>query len=239
MAVRRVSRRLARDFVEIRQLQLSVKGSRGFAQRARDSAEREIVGELHEAKPNYGLICPQAEAIAGADPTRSWAINVLDGFENFSRGVPRWGMSVTLLQKGQPVMSLIHDVTENEMFISVPGEGSWMNDTRIRASNKSRLSDFLAVTDEATLNRGISRDFSGPLKSARVMGAVSLDLANLSCGRLDGFWSEAVNLGDLPAAELLLSEAGGLIESISESGIVAAGNEGFGEFSAHVRRNSS
>jgi myo-inositol-1(or 4)-monophosphatase len=41
-------------------------------------------------------------------------------------------------------------------------------------------------------------------------GAAALDLANVACGRLDGFWEFGLSPWDMAAGKLLVEEAGGI-----------------------------
>ena len=249
-AMRRVGRMLLRDFVEIRQLQASVKGTRDFTERAWKGAESSLLEELRETRPHYGYRCQILGAESGEDPTRLWVINGLEGSANFSRGLPRWAVSVALLHKNHTVLSLIFDALENEMFAAEKGVGSWLNGSRIRTSHTARLSEFVAASEISSQNQEFADQISTfervvkSVKNVRLLGAASLDLANVSCGRLDGYWHSGLTPSDLPAASHLVAEAGGLIETIDRSagrqgGLVAAGNTGFALFARLLRSDAA
>ena len=249
-AMRRVGRILLRDFVEVRQLQASVKGTREFTERAWQVAESSLLEELKETRPYYGYQCRKLGSNAGADPTRQWVINAMEGVANFSRGLPRWALSVALVHKNQTVLSLIYDALENEMFAAEKGVGSWLNGTRIRTSKKARLSEFVAATEFSGRSQELESQVSTfervvrSVENVRLLGAVSLDLASVSCGRLDAYWNDGVTPSDLPAAAHLVAEAGGLIETIDSSkgrqrGLIAAGNTGFAPFALLLRSDAA
>lgn len=249
-AMRRVGRILLRDFVEVRQLQASVKGTREFTERAWHAAESALLEELKETRPYYGYRCRKLGSETGEDSTRQWVINAMDGAANFSRGIPRWALSVALVHKKQTVLSLIYDALENEMFAAEKGVGSWLNGTRIRTSKKARLSEFLAATEFSRRSQELENQVSTfecvvrSVGNVRLLGAVSLDLASVSCGRLDAYWNTGLTPSDLPAAAHLVAEAGGLVETIDNSagrqrGLIAAGNTGFAPFALLLRGNAA
>ncbi len=249
-AMRRVGRILLRDFTEVRQLQASVKGTREFTERAWQAAESTLLEELKETRPYYGYRCQKLGSEPGQDPTRQWVINAMDGAANFSRGLPRWALSVALAHKSRTVLSLIYDALENEMFAAEKGVGSWLNGTRIRTSKKARLSEFVAATELAGDRKELGDQVSifervaKSVGNVRLLGAVSLDLASVSCGRLDAYWNTGLTPSDLPAAAHLVAEAGGLVETIDSSsgrqrGLIAAGNTGFAPFALLLRGDAA
>ncbi len=202
--------------------------------------------ELRAFRPHYGIRCRSLGGKPGQDPTRDWVISALDGFVNYSLGLPHWAMTVSLVHKGNPVLSVIFNPLENELFTAEEGGGSWLNNTRIRASKKIRLSEFAAGTEPIAPGGGLKtqikrvRKVAGSVSSVRAFGSASLDLASVSCGRLDAFWTDSRPPSSLPAAALLVAEAGGLMETLDDpesdsQGLVAAGNAGFGVFASLAR----
>jgi myo-inositol-1(or 4)-monophosphatase len=99
-AARKAGRSLLRDFGEVEQLQVSAKGPGDFVSRADIKAEELIRTELTEARPNYGWVGEESSEVKGADPTRRWLVDPLDGTTNFLHGLPHWAVSIGLEHKG-------------------------------------------------------------------------------------------------------------------------------------------
>ena len=65
----------------------------------------------------------------------------------------------------------------------------------------------------------------------RRLGSAGLDLAYVASGKLDGFWEKGINLWDISAGSLLVTEAGGQISKPNgdkwtvESGDIIASNK--------------
>ncbi|MEP5151685.1 inositol monophosphatase family protein, partial [Planktotalea sp.] len=92
-AARKAGRSLAKDFREVENLQVSRKGAGDFVSKADLSAEKIIKEELMEARPTYGWLAEEGGEEEGADPTRRWIVDPLDGTTNFLHGLPHWAVS--------------------------------------------------------------------------------------------------------------------------------------------------
>ena len=102
-AARKAARSLLRDFGEVENLQVSAKGPGDFVSRADIKAEQLIREELTGARPNYGWLGEESAEVKGADPTRRWIVDPLDGTTNFLHGLPHWAISIGLEHKGEIV----------------------------------------------------------------------------------------------------------------------------------------
>ncbi|GAA6176714.1 inositol monophosphatase family protein [Sulfitobacter pacificus] len=222
-AARKAGRALTKDFREVEQLQVSVKGAGDFVSKADIAAEQIIKSELMNARPTYGWLAEEGGEEEGVDPTRRWIVDPLDGTTNFLHGLPHWAVSIALEHKGQIVAGVVFDPTKDEMFFAEKGAGAWMNESRIRASGRHRMIESIFATG---LPFGGRSDLPQTLQElARLMpvcagvrrwGAASLDLAYVAAGRYDGFWERRLNAWDVAAGSLIVREAGGLVEPLDE-----------------------
>lgn len=248
-SARRAGRVLLRDFGEVEKLQVSTKGAGDFVSRADIRAEEIIREELTTARPNYGWLGEESDEVKGADPTRRWIVDPLDGTTNFLHGLPHWAVSIALEHKAEIVAAVIYDPVRDEMFTAEKGAGCWLNDNRQRVSARRNLIEMLFATG---LPFGGRSDLPDTLQDlARILpacsgvrrfGAASLDLAYVAAGRYDGFWERRLKPWDMAAGLLLVREAGGLTSPIDangnilEDGTVIAGNsEAFDAFAKLVR----
>ena len=243
---RQVGRRMLRDFDEIRQLQTSVRGVADFALRAHRRAESAIISDLGGTRPNYGIRSAVFGRQEGKDPTRFWIVNALDGLENFCHGVPHWAIRLALEHKGEVVLAVILDVISNDLFAAERGDGSWLNDTRMRVTNRRRLTDMLVAIDLPTADHFPKDEADVVARICRKTGAVrsfgapSLGLAYLAAGRIDAFYSPTSTEDDTSAGCLMLVESGGLAvpanPGASElgTGMIAACSSAFERFEALI-----
>jgi myo-inositol-1(or 4)-monophosphatase len=236
-AARKAGRNLLRDFGEIEQLQVSSKGPGDFVSRADLRAEELIREELTNARPNYGWLGEESKPAAGADPTRRWIVDPLDGTTNFLHGLPHWAVSIALEHKGEIVAGVVYDPVKDEIFVAEKGAGAWMNDRRLRVSGRRDMLEMIFATGipfggRPELPQSLREIATLIPRTAgiRRWGTASLDLAYVAAGRFDGYWERRLNAWDVAAGILLVREAGGFVGTIEGEGdpldgaSVAAGN---------------
>ncbi len=224
-AARRAGRGLVKDFREVENLQVSMKGAGDFVSRADLQAEKTLKEELMTARPTYGWLAEEGGEDEGQDPTRRWIVDPLDGTTNFLHGLPHWAISIALEHKGQIVAGVVFDPAKDEMFFAEKGAGAWMNDTRLRVSGRSRMIEAIFATGLPFGGRGdlpdTLRDLGRILPvcaGVRRWGAASLDLAYVAAGRYDGFWERRLKPWDLAAGLIIVREAGGMVEALNPAG---------------------
>jgi myo-inositol-1(or 4)-monophosphatase len=236
-AARKAGRSLARDFGEVEQLQVSMKGPANFVSAADTRAEEILHKELLRARPGYGLLLEGGE-VEGADRTHRFIVDPLDGTTNFLHGIPLFAISIGLERDGELVAGLIYNPANNEMFTAERGKGAFLNDRRIRVAARTELADCVIVTGIPHRGKPGQDHFlreMGAVMSVtagvRRTGAAALDLAWVAAGRFDGFWERNLRAWDLAAGIVILREAGGFVsdadgkDKILKTGSVVAGNE--------------
>lgn len=248
-AARKAGRSLVKDFREVENLQVSMKGAGDFVSKADIAAEAILKEELRNARPTYGWVAEEGGSEKGEDPTRRWIVDPLDGTTNFLHGLPHWAISIALEHKGKIVAGVIYDAAKDEMFFAEKGEGAWMNDQRIRVSGRHRMIEAIFATG---LPFGGRADLPLTLQDlARLMpvcagvrrwGSAALDMAYVAAGRYEGFWERRLNAWDVAAGIIIVKEAGGLVEaldpedSILDSGeVICANGNIFDPFSKVIR----
>ena len=249
-AARKAGRSLVKDFREVENLQVSMKGAGDFVSRADIAAETILKEELLGARPTYGWLAEEGGSQDGADPTRRWIVDPLDGTTNFLHGLPHWGVSIALEHKGQIVSAVVYDPAKDEMFYAEKGSGAWLNDSRrLRVSGRSRMIEAIFATGipfaaKNTLPATL-KDLAKLMPECagvRRWGAASLDLAYVAAGRYDGYWERELKLWDIAAGYLIALEAGALVDGVRagqeplESGaLLCANNAIFDGFAKIIR----
>ena len=221
-AARKAGRSLVKDFREVENLQVSMKGAGDFVSKADIAAEKILKDELMGARPTYGWLAEEGGEQEGQDPTRRWIVDPLDGTTNFLHGLPHWGISIALEHKGQVVAGVVYDPSKDELFFAEKGAGAWMNESRLRVSGRTKMIESIFATG---LPFGGRADLPQTLQElARVLpacagvrrwGAAALDLAYVAAGRYDGFWERRLNAWDVAAGMIIVREAGGLVEPLT------------------------
>jgi myo-inositol-1(or 4)-monophosphatase len=224
-AARTAARSLVKDFREVENLQVSSKGPGDFVSKADREAERIIKDMLMEGRPTYGWLGEETGGDDGADPTRRWIVDPLDGTTNFLHGMPHWAISIALEHKGEIVSGVVYDAAKDEMFWAEKGAGAWMNDRRMRVSGRRVMQEAVFATGvpfgakktlPATL-QDLARLMPG-CAGVRRWGAAALDLAYVAAGRYDGYWERELHAWDIAAGLILVREAGGMLAPVREGG---------------------
>ncbi|WP_018181307.1 inositol monophosphatase family protein [Kaistia granuli] len=237
-AVTKAGRPLARDFGEIENLQVSMKGPADFVVAADRKCGQALVAELTKGRPGYSFLTKDRGVLAGTDETHRWIVDPLAGSTNFLHGIPVFGVSLALEREGQIVAAVLFNPVTNDLYVCERGGGVFVNDRRMRVAGRTALADCVVGTSIPHLG---TPDHAGAIRKMqnvmievaglRASGAPAFDLASVAAGRLDGFWQEGLQPWDIAAGMLFVREAGGKTtdlwggEKMIETKTVCAGNE--------------
>ncbi len=237
-AAHKAGRSLVRDFGEVQNLQVSVKGPGDYVSQADRKAEEIVYRELTHARPGYSLLMEERGLVEGTDSQHRWIVDPLDGTTNFLHGIPIFAISIALERQGQIVAGVIYNPALDELYTAERGGGAFFNDRRIRVAARSSLPESVIATGIPHLGRGHHgnalrelRNVMGECSGIRRCGAAAIDLAWVASGRFDGFWEHALSPWDMAAGILLIREAGGFVtdaeggQDMLASGSIVAGNE--------------
>ena len=220
----KASRYLIRDFGEIENLQVSSKGPGDFVSSADKRTEKILIDELLKAHPEYGIISEETGTINKSNLKNRWIIDPIDGTMNFLNGVPQFAISVGYEENGEIKCGVIFNPVLNEMFFAEKGNGAYLNNSRIRVSNKKKIKDALLVTGgpkgASKIKEKIFSEYiniSKNVSNVRKFGSAALDMAYVACGRFDGYWQREINYWDIAAGIIIIKEAGGFVEYFEES----------------------
>ena len=222
-ACMKASRSLIRDFGEIENLQVSTKGPGDFVTSADKRTEKILIEELQKARPEYGIITEEAGIINKSNTDNRWVIDPIDGTMNFLNGIPQFAISIGYEEKGEITCGVIFNPIINEMFVAEKGSGAYLNNSRIRVSNKKKIKDALLVTGgpkrASKIKSKIFSEYinvSNEVSNVRKFGSAALDMAYVACGRFDGYWQRELNYWDIAAGIIVIKEAGGFINFFDE-----------------------
>ncbi len=196
---------------------IEYKGDVDLVTIADRTSEKLIVERLHERWPEHGIV--------GEEGTRSdtgaayrWLVDPLDGTTNFAHGYPVFCVSIALVRKDDQLeVGILYDPTRDEMFAAERGQGATLNGQPIHVSRIPKLAVSLLGTGFPSHKRHKNPNIHFyqqiTLRShgVRRAGSAALDLANVACGRYDGFWEFNLNPWDTAAGVLLVQEAGGTV----------------------------
>ena len=229
-AARRAGSIITRASEDIGSLTINDKGFNDFVSEVDLASEKEIIRVLKTAYPNHAFLGEESGLTHQAD--NIWIIDPLDGTTNFLHGFPQYCISIALEQKGEITQAVIYDPNRNDLFTATKGQGAYLNQRRIRVSNKSKLKDSLLGTgfpfkdfQHLPVYLKIFEEVVRGTSGIRRPGSAALDLAYVAAGWFDGFFEINLSKWDIAAGGLLVTEAGGIVSDFSEKeGWIESGN---------------
>ena len=240
-AARRAGRRLLRDFGEVEQLQVSLKGPSDFVSQADIRAEETLRQELGAARPGFAFLMEESGEHGDPDWEWRWVVDPLDGTTNFLHGIPHWAISIGIEKRiseseSEIVAGVVYNPASDELFWAEKGAGAFLNDKRLRVSARREMREAVFATGIPFGAIPRKPEFVGVLSrimpqvaGVRRFGAAALDLAWVAAGRYEGFWELGLNKWDIAAGLVLVREAGGFVTDPTggdpyAQGMVVAGN---------------
>lgn len=230
-AARKASRGIKRDFGEVENLQVSLKGPADYVTKADQRTEAILHEELLKARPTYGFLMEEGGERKGSDGQHRWIIDPIDGTTNFIHGIPHFAVSIGLERAGAMVAGLIYNPITDDTFSAEKGRGAFLNNRRLRVSARRNIDEaviacgipHVARGDHPRFQREIGR-IQAKAAGVRRFGAASLDLAWVAAGRFDAYWERGLAPWDIAAGSLLVREAGGRVDEIDGGDLFATGN---------------
>ncbi len=238
-AATKAGRNLAKDFGEVENLQVSIKGPADFVSNADRRAEQIVFEDLQKARPTYGFLGEEGTEVKGTDGQHRWIVDPLDGTTNFLHGIPMFAVAIALQRGEEIVASVIYNPIMDELYTAEKGGGAWLNDRkRLRVAGRKHLADTVVVTGINSQGRALDllqlkqlAQVTPAVAGIRRTGSASTDLAWLAAGRFDGYWEAGLKPWDVAPGYLLVREAGGVVTDYAGTagtiwnGQVIAGNE--------------
>jgi myo-inositol-1(or 4)-monophosphatase len=203
------------------------------------ASEEHIFSRLAELRPGDGFLGEEGKA-KDSSTGITWVVDPIDGTVNFFYNLPHYAVSIAAVS-GDPTpgswqveAGVIFNPVTGEMFSAARGEGSFLGEQRLQISEPPPLAQALLATgfsysravrkEQARIMMGLLPEF----RDIRRQGTASLDLAYVACGRVDLYFERTLMPWDHAAGELIVTEAGGVIEGLAG---MAPGREGL--FAGH------
>ncbi len=172
--------------------------------------DKTIVDGLASIAPNEGVL--SEEGGKSIPNTKAyWVVDPLDGTTNFAASIPYWSISVARFVEGRPQSSFLIIPTLKKKFVSIKGEGVWLNNQKIDPNQNNRQSQCISLCSRSIkiLQKKPNSVFPGKI---RLLGVSSLNLTSVAMGQTFGAIESTPKIWDIAAAWLLLEELNCSIE---------------------------
>jgi myo-inositol-1(or 4)-monophosphatase len=180
-------------------------------------AQALITESLLKKFPEHALY--GEEGIVGDQSSdHQWVVDPLDGTVNFFYGIPHFCVSIALRYLGEIIVGVIYDPIRDELWSAQKGGDALLNGKPLRVSERADLRE--AVVSVGLSKTGVTIAAGLPLlqdmvhraRKCRLLGSAALDMAYVSCGRLDAYIEQGISLWDIAAGWILVEMAGGTVD---------------------------
>jgi len=203
------------------QKKVEIKGHNDFVSYVDKEAEKLIVTDLKSILPEAGFITEEGTEKQDESPLK-WVIDPLDGTTNFIHGVPCFAVSIALLKEQEPLVGVVYEVNQDEMFYAWKDGGAFLNGKEIHVSKAETVSESLLGTGFPYYEYHLIDPYLALFKhlmqhsrGLRRPGSAATDLAYTAAGRFDAFYEYSLSPWDVAAGVLLVKEAGGTVTDFS------------------------
>lgn len=239
-AARKAGNIIAKGYEQAPQeIEVAQKGMNDYVTSIDKAAETAIIEVIRKSYPDHAIVGEESGVLEGTNNDVQWVIDPLDGTTNFVKRFPHFAVSIGIRVNGRTEVGVVYDPIRNELFTAVRGEGTKLNEFRLRIDNERRDLDGAVLATgfpfkasrhraahlnmvEALMNNGVA-DF-------RRTGSAALDLCYVAAGRVDGYFEIGLKPWDCAAGDLIAREAGALVTNFVggtdylRSGNVVSGN---------------
>ncbi|MEY4366079.1 MAG: hypothetical protein RLZZ305_1423 [Actinomycetota bacterium] len=181
--------------------------------------ETMIVGGLRELRPDDAIVGEEGASSPGTTGIE-WHVDPIDGTVNYLYGLPGWAVSVGARDADGPIVGAVYVPALDEMFCAARGGGATLNGRPVSVNDATSLPMALVATgfayDASVRARqgAVVSAMIGGVRDIRRLGAASVDLCFVACGRLDAYFEAGLHSWDTMAARLVVTEAGGTVSSL-------------------------
>ncbi|ARP72733.1 inositol monophosphatase [Streptomyces pluripotens] len=182
------------------------------------AAEKLITDLIAGRRPDDGFLGEEGASVEGTSGIR-WVIDPLDGTVNYLYGLPTWAVSIAAEQHGETVVGVVAAPMRGETYHAVRGGGAWA--TGAWEGERALSCRPAPPLDQALVSTGFNYVAEVRAHQAEVVGrlvpllrdirrggSAAIDLCDVACGRLDGFYERGLNAWDVAAGDLIAREAG-------------------------------
>jgi myo-inositol-1(or 4)-monophosphatase len=204
-------------------LEVRAKRPNDFVTQIDLASERMIVDTLLGACPTHAVRSEESgepHGAPGAD--HEWIVDPIDGTNNFIHGYPNYAVSIALAVRGRTEVGVVLDVTRDELFAALRGQGAWLGAQRLAVSRRATLAEAM-VANTVPVRPGMAFErhmamiaaVIGQVSALRRSGSAAIDLAWVAAGRCDAMFDRGLNAWDVAAGALLIEEAGGVVSTFT------------------------
>ena len=197
--------------------EIKEKGYHNPVTTADNEADSYLKSTLMSARPQYGWLSEETvDSKERLHKERVWIVDPLDGTKEFIEGVPQFVVSIALVEKGIPIIGVLHNPVTKETFHAAKGEGAYLDEDQYRCSIKDSTTDMVILNSRSETRRGLWEPHKKHFKELRPIGSVAYKMGLTAIGKADIFATlRPKNEWDICAGTCLINEAGGTVINLN------------------------
>jgi len=177
-----------------------------------------IIGRIKETYPDHGFVAEEGDQgklfkqpPRGAEPVW-WAIDPIDGTNNFAYQIPLFAVSIAAMYQGEPIAGVIFDPATDSMYTAIKGGQAQLNGRRITAGDRA-MDAFSSVGLDSHLGSPVPAWASEIMTRTRFrcLGSTALQLAYVAKGSFIATIHTCPKLWDIAAGALIAETAGAIV----------------------------
>jgi len=180
--------------------------------------EQAIRALILGAFPEHGFYGEETGQIQ-ADAEFLWLVDPIDGTKGFVRQYPFFSTQIALMQAGELILGVSSGTMLDELAWAEKGQGAWLNGQRLRVSdldepNRAAVSTGNLKSLAASNGWSVLGDI---VKNAdRIRGYGDFYHYHLlAAGKIEAVIESDVNILDIAALSVIVSEAGGVFTNLN------------------------
>ena len=202
----------------------SKDGAGNLVTEADQASEKCILEILQDLCPQHAVLAEESGTHDVKGTEFLWAVDPLDGTTNYAHQLPIVSVSIGLLYRGSPVVGVVYNPIQKNLFQATLGGGAFLDGKPIYVSKVKNLSESLLVSGFPYHRRETEDNnytefcrLTDITQGVRRLGSAALDLAHVAAGRYEGYWESGIQAWDVVAGCLLVQEAGGRVTAYDGS----------------------
>lgn len=194
------------------------KGVADYVTEVDFAVQQFIYGKLQERYPEVQFM---GEEKSNDEIDRAglvWVLDPVDGTTNLIHDYRNSAVSLALMDNQRIAMGIVYNPYSDEMFWAEEGKGAFRNGRPVRVSDAAEMGESMIsigtspyYKEMAKENFPVFQSIFMDCQDIRRTGSAALDLANVACGRIEGYFERGLKLWDFAAGMLLVREAGGMV----------------------------
>ena len=183
-----------------------------------DIAAEKLIKDIILRQTDFAILAEESGKSQEDLQQTFWVIDPLDGTANYQRDIPLCCVSISLIHKMQPVLGVIYDFYNLDLYTGYIGGEAKLNESAIKVSDIETPDSGILVTglpnnsdysDQGLLK--VVKDFQR-WRKVRMIGSAAIASCYVASGKADVYKEFGTYIWDVAAGAAIVNAAGGKAE---------------------------